>query len=231
MWKIVRSEFIYNKFSMIFLYVFILTIFSAVFASGWSSAEQDVPGLTTIMGVTLMVIHFLKILSRFTREKFDRIFIMLPISMFKIAVARLLFIITNWTILLLLFWLGLLIFRMDSFEMWIFWFMASITGIILSINAWPVIHRDLLFYLKEQYQKIILSIIYAAIFLCGSLILTSDGIHRYFPTIPLDSLLIIREKFGSFISSPIGALNLFAIGVGLSIFSVFIFHKRKFYLE
>lgn len=213
------------------MYTLLLIIFIAVFSSGWTSAERDVPGLATLMGVSLVAILLFRIFNKFGKEKFDRIHILLPIKMIQLALVRLFFIITNWLILLILFCIAFIIFRLNSYESWIIWFLISSTGIILAINAWPVIHRDLLYCLEDKYTKAILTGIYVIVTLIAATLFASRGMSRYLPSVSVDSINLIKENLSTLVFSAGGAIYSISFGVSLSILSLLIFHKRKSYLE
>lgn len=230
MWKLLKSEIEYQKLGLLLGILFVLFAAIGVLRWGWTSVNRDVPGLSTIMVTTNIVILFFRIL-RMIKEKSDRVYIQLPQSLQNIAWMRLLFILTFWLASSGIFWIALTIIRPQAIHVSIVWYLLSVTGLMMAANAFPFIHRDLRFYLTGKYQLLILTAIYVVVLMSVTLFFSVSAISRYFPFNPLEPVAQLKMYFDHFAWKPLGSLFFLLTGAGLTLSNLYIFNQRRSYLE
>jgi len=208
-----------------------LIVLTAVFGWGWSNPETDVHGLVSIMFVLLIFPLISQITQRIIKEKKDRLIAQLPVKLSYISIAKQLYIILFWLLFVALFSFGFLVFRSHEYDSWILYYLISVTGLVISVNTWSFIHRDLLFLVRQKYQKIIITLFYIILTAVIIILYSSGAVHRYFPNIPVDSFLILMNNFSQFSATPIGAITVFLAAVCFFITGVFIYRYRKSFLE
>ncbi len=230
MWHLVKAELEYHKFSIVFALLLITGIINAALAWGWESAGRDIPGLTKIMAVVTLVLWFLRLIRLF-KEKTERFHTILPVSGRKICLARNMFAPLIWLAMVAMFLLALIIIRPASIPAWTFWYLLSITGVVFAINAYPLLHHDLTFWLREKYQKLILTLISAAVILSTALLISTSAIQRYFPLAPLQPLMPLTTQMAEVNATPAGACLLLSLGLSLTYVDILVFQRRKHYLD
>jgi hypothetical protein len=227
---IIKAQFEYHKFSMALALIVIMGLDIGILGWGWTGIRPDIPGICTIMAVVVVVLWFFRVIWMI-KEKAERYHATLPIARGEIALARLLVIDLFWLTIFVLFWILFLIIRPQSFQLSIIWYSLSVTGILVAVNAYPFIHRDLFYCFTGLYQKVILTFIYVILLLLATLLFSLTAILRYFPDVPLDSAVPLHASFAELTWMPIGALFFLMLGFGLSYLSLIVFQKRKHYLE
>lgn len=227
---IIKAEFDYHKFSTLLTLIIILSLVMGILGWGWTGIRPDIHGIFTIMVVATVVLWFVRLI-RIIKDKLDRRLATLPIANRKIAIARILIIDIFWIAVFILFWLLFFILRPQEFQFQIIWYSISITGLLVAFNAYPFIHRDLLYYFVGKFQKIILTSIYIAIMLFVIFIFSFSAIQSYFPEISMDAVQSTRAPFAALIWTPAGAFFFLLLGAVVSYLSSIVFQKRKHYLE
>lgn len=228
MWKILLADYQNNRFTIMISLIIISIPIAVNQLQSWPTVAYDITGIRSLM-LAAIVLTYLLNFNRSGRQKNDRLRIMLPLPHRKIGVARLLFGISVWALLCLMLILGTANIRPYPTVI-IFRPLLAATGLVLILNAFPFILRDLFFCFPEKNLKSILAasyfLIILAVYFLGY-ILTS--------TIPYFTVL---QEFDAtkaslnqqLISTPaIIILNL--IGLVLSGCSIALFIRRKLYLE
>jgi hypothetical protein len=228
MLTIIKSYYIYHKYASLAAIVFVLLINLILALSGdWFEAQDDFPGLRVVWIAVVSILYLIfHVVSN--HEKRIRIHRILPISSFTIALSRLLSVLTFWIVTL--FILLLFNFVMNSSlpnAKWIF-DTAALTGFIATINAYPLIYRDLIAIPNSARGKIIISGIYASItiMISGFLVLSVPYLDAISPSY---IHLLGNELYYLYLSS-IGKLFLILLGICFSAISIILFTKRKTYL-
>jgi len=227
--KLLKAEFKYHlntigTASGIYLFIAIV-----VFSKEWRSPEQDGIGMLSIALTFTFLISMLRLLI-ITKEKKDRFMVLLPLSNYAIGLCRLLVGIIFWIGLLVIFYTLLFIFQNDDFRIWLIRYSIFLTGLWLIINAFPILHRDLNYYFESNYQKIMVGIIYVMIFIIGLFVFSSAALLRYFPSLPVDFFLSIREMLTND-PTLFNAIQYLIFGIILTILNAFIFARRKAYID
>jgi hypothetical protein len=230
MWRVLKSEIQNHWFSLLFFMTGFLIIAVIVFTSGWESAEKDIVGLSSIMFLPAIILIFSR-LSRMIREKFDRFLLLLPLGTWKIGLIRNLFGLMIWLTLLLIFLLGLLVFRFEVFDFSILWYMISLTGFFFVGNSMVLFYRDLSFCFISRYQRLIIGILYVAAIGIAINLFSVSAIQRYFPMAPIQTLIPVKMYFAQFSSSISGALFFLFLGILSVLIESWIFMRRRLYLE
>ena len=228
MWKILKSDLVNNKFILIVPCGVVLFGMIINVVLGWQNIEQDLPGVRTLMTsaiIVLLCFNFIK----YIREKRVRLISTLPLSIKKIAISRLLYILTIWTTSLFLYWICTSTARPYRIDI-IFWDTIAVTGLILIANAFPYFVRDVNFCINEKYKMIISSILFVFIFLVGYLLIFIFNVNEYSWNI-FQPLLPIRKTLLIFSSVSIGAIFFILIGLGFSALNILTFERRKSYVE
>lgn len=228
MWNILKADLMNNKLILIIPCGVVLFGMIINVVLGWQNVDLDVPGVRSLMTtaiIVLVIFNFIK----YIQEKRVRLISALPLSIKKIALARLLYILIIWTSYLILYWISTSTARPYRFDI-IFWDTLSVTGFILIANAFPYFFRDLNFCFKEKYKAVIISILLVLMFFIGYLLIFIFGVNEYswkifLPLLPLRKLLI------NFSTVSTGAIVFILIGLGFSALNVLTFERRKSYIE
>jgi hypothetical protein len=228
MWNILKADLMNNKLILIIPcgLVFFGMIINVIL--GWQNVELDLPGVRSLMTtaiIVLIIFNFIK----YIQEKRVRLISILPLSIKKVAVSRLLYIVFIWTSFLLLYWISSSTAKPYRFNI-IFWDTLSVTGLVLFVNAFPYFFPDFKFSFKEKYKTVVLTILLVLIFFIGYLLIFTFGINKYSWKI-FQPLLLLRNMLSSISSTSIGTLIFILIGLGFSALNIFTFERRKSYLE
>jgi hypothetical protein len=228
MWKILKADLIYNKLILIIPCVVVLFGMVINVLLGWQNVELDLPGVRSLMTtaiILLLIFNFIK----YIQEKRVRLISILPLSIKKVALSRLLYIIFIWTSFLVLYWISSSTAKPYRFNI-IFWDTLSVTGLVLFINAFPYFFPDFKFSFIEKYKTVVLKILLVLIFFIGYILIFSFGINEYSWKI-FQPLLLLQNMLASISFTPIGTFIFLLIGLGFSALNIITFERRKSYLE
>ncbi|MBC8181993.1 hypothetical protein H8E88_12820 [candidate division KSB1 bacterium] len=217
-----------NKLILIIPCGFVLFGMIINVALGWQNVELDLPGVRSLMTtaiIVLIIFNFIK----YIQEKRIRLISILPLSIIKVALSRLLYIVFIWTSFMVLYWISLSTAKPYRSNI-IFWDTLSVTGLILFVNTFPFFFRDFNFCFKEKYKAVILSILLVLMFFIGYILIFSFGISEYSWKI-FQPLLPLRKWLVSVSSTSIGAIIFILIGLGFSVLNILTFVHRKSYIE
>lgn len=229
MWKILKAELSYNKYVLVIPYGVVLYVIIANVSQGWSNVELNLPGVRAMMVVAAAVIFLFSIVT-FFKEKRERYFTLLPLSIRQIGISRLLFLITVWLSFILLFWISTLTVTPYQLST-ILWGTLSLTGFILMANAYIFIHRDLKFCSSGKFQKILITFFYPIMIIIGYLLwylLFAVPVPYFEFFKPLNTL---NEEFSNISTSLMGFSIFIVLGMSFTVLSVFVFKRRRSYLE
>lgn len=229
MWNLIKAELDYHRLGLTMVALLITGLFVLITGWVWSSLEIDGRGMIKLLIAANLLLWFTRFI-RMTKDKTDRHRLLLPICLRKIGLARILSGLTIWTILLLLFFIVLVLFRPASFQPWIVWYALSTSGAWLAVTALPLIFRDLTHIFTGKYQMLMLAGSYLLLVAALALIFVSAALLRYF-LVPLSTVLSLHTFFGDFNSTGSGAMMFMAVSLAASYGSVMIFQARKSFLE
>ncbi|KAA3617089.1 MAG: hypothetical protein D8M58_04165 [Calditrichaeota bacterium] len=229
MLQLLKAEFQYYKSSSIFyLAVFLIVDFAFI---GWGSdvIEKSYPGIRAAM-VLIMFGLLLMRQIKIQQEKTDRFYMILPISLNRISLLRIMFLTVFWIILFSLFWINNLIFSFNYLIGFLFWDLISLSGIVFAAISIPLLHRDLNITFQGKNQKLIIGSIYGLIIVLGYIFLmlffiVSDS------TEALNGFVQFRRIAHIMTSAGVGPLLILSAGSALLYLSMVIFQKRKTYLD
>ena len=229
MWKIIKADFKYQKFIFIIPYAIVLVAIIANVSQGWRQHEHDMQGVRTVMASMTGVIFLFKAF-KIAQEKRHRFITLLPLKQWKIALTRVLFIILIWLSFLVMYWLGTAIIRPYRADILI-WDTLSFTGLVLLANSVIFIYYDLLYTLTDIKQKVIPGFLFLLALVLGYIIFFLFGVDEQSWNIFKRFLLPYKSDFSSIVSNYIGAVISLSIGIMMTIFSVFIFGRKKTYTQ
>ncbi len=211
MWHILKTELDYTKEGLMFAYAITALFFIA--AAYWES--WDIFGFMANTTITYFIAMAI-LGSEAGGEKRTRFLAGLPISPLQFAMVDLLYV-TLFQLGMVLFWIGLLLFKPEETTPRTFWGMLSQNGLVLSVITIFIIHTHLGFYGEKKYTRINYGILLALALLVVGLV--------YFGHINA----VTRFLWRHFMSAS-GALASTLLWLGLSYLSVIVFVRRKSYL-
>ena len=236
MWRILKAEFSYHRIFVIIafsIHLLLLTFFSVTSFMKGSVEHDAIPGIIFLMGDITVVAAVFVILSRV--KAVGRFHVLLPVSVNTIGFSRILFVVIFWIALVTIMCFTLLTLKMKTLEIQHNNFVSILpyeilayTGFILILNANYLISRDIGHCIRRKYTiftiadnhipGILLSLVYAVITLTVA-------------NIRMNSIEPACTIILSAVLSPAGAVSLLTGGVLMSYLSVFVFVKRKSYLQ
>jgi len=212
MWHILKTEIDYTKEGLMFAYA--ITVLFFIAAAYWESWN-----LFSFMANTAITYFIAMAIlgSEADGEKRTRFLAGLPISPRQFAMVDLLYV-TLFQLGMVLFWIGLLLFKPEEATPRTFWGMLSQNGLVLSVITIFIIHTHLSFFGAKKYTRLNYVILLA-------LILAAAGV-AYFG----DGKAVARFLWRHYMSVS-GALASTLLWLGLSYLSLIIFVRRKSYLK
>ncbi|MGH7598135.1 MAG: hypothetical protein ACREOI_17420 [bacterium] len=212
MWHILKTELDYTKEGLLFAYAITLLFFCA--ALYWESWNI----FSFMANTTITYFIAMAILgSEADGEKRTRLLAGLPITPHQLAMVDLVYV-TLFQLGMVVFWIGLLLFKPEEAIPRTFWGMLSQNGLVLSVITIFIIHTHLGFYGAKKYTRLNYGILLALALLVVGLV--------YFGHINAVARFLWRHFM-----SVSGALISTFLWLGLSYLSVIIFVRRKSYLE
>jgi hypothetical protein len=222
MWRIIKAELDYLRPVILLVVAVWFALDLAIVIWGWQNFARDYNGTRTILFTSAMVLWFFRFI-RVAAEKTNRLHITLPVTIPRIAVSRACVYLTVWLVMLCLHWGTLLAFRFDELEPSVCFDLIGMTGVILVLNAIPLIHRDLINILSGAAVLALLTIGFAVLFAAT---FTAASILPRF-----DALVEVRSTADAFRMSPGGASFTLLIGAALTYLSVVTYRFRKAYTD
>ena len=227
--QLLKAEYTYYRFSTTGLFlIFLVTQFFFI-TSGYNVVEKSYPALRSVMILAIVVLVIIRHIQ-INREKTDRHLSTLPVALNKIALIRFVFLASFWVILLSVFWISLLLLRYNSAEQFMIWDTISITGLVFTFVAIPLIYRDLNHTFLQKKQRYLMTIIYMLFAVLGYFFLIA-----FFVGPNTSNDLIFIELVSYFVigitHDALGAIIVLCSGLVLLILSKHTFIKRKSYLS
>jgi hypothetical protein len=211
MWHILKTELDYTKEGLMFAYAITALFFMA--AAYWESWNifSFMSSTTITYFITMAILG-----SEADGEKRTRFLAGLPTTPRQLAMVDLVYV-TLVQLGMVLFWIGLLLFKSEEAIPRTFWGMLSQNGLVLSVITIFIIHTHLGFYGAKKYTRLNYGILSALALLLVGLV--------YFGHISAVARFLWRHFM-----SVSGALASMLLWLGLSYLSVIIFVRRKSYL-
>jgi hypothetical protein len=225
MLRILKAEIINDKLRIVMVYIFSIISFITIWY-GVKWERNRAPLAMMMMVVATLILGFICEKKRIAQKR-GRLYVALPISIQQIGFFHLIYPFFAWLSIGILYFLSY--FILQNFSSNILTTpstlqMLTLNGMILIVNACYLLTRDLRIAFDKKYHRMFMSIFWVLIYLVALLpfyIMTNSfgifGEHT--------SLQIYLDEMSK---SPIG-INV--VGLILSGFSLFVFLRRKSYLE
>ncbi|MFC1508691.1 hypothetical protein ACFL60_03275 [Candidatus Omnitrophota bacterium] len=231
MWHIVKAELHYNyKIVMIPLVFINIFLALAFITSGKIRLGTDIVGVPSVALVLTAAAAFIIMVDR-AKTKRNRFMAVLPVSVRSIGISHYVSLYIFWTCILAIFCCTLKIFRPEAMVGDITLTMFTFNGIYLYFSATYTMSRDLAYYFRRPVGKAGINIVLsteAYIPLFNFLLLL------YFVLLPTPYLGIkppFYVDIVQFMFSLTGAIVLNIFGLCLVIAGVYIYSRRKSFLE
>ncbi|MFC1508690.1 hypothetical protein ACFL60_03270 [Candidatus Omnitrophota bacterium] len=241
MWKLLKAEFSYNKYSLFFVCLMIyglVIVFSRslptiTFLRFMDCCEANHFKLMHIL-FTAQFIFVVALLIAGNVSKRDRRHTLLPLSFREIGLSRLLGMLIIWVVLLMLYSLNHLIFNESPFTQFAVWGVLSLNGFVLILISLFHTAYDVQFYYirknnifnihNDIFFKILIAVFaYLFWFFSNTLYDMNSFIWEFVSTYTLLSRHVFFSLYGSVI------LNL--AGIGMLYMNIVVFTRRRSYLS
>jgi hypothetical protein len=226
MWKLIKAELSYNKNALLIGLLCSILFFVYFLSVKFKHEEKGFIFMMILLlipgGIAAGILAGMG--ARRYREKRERLFALLPVSLKRIALARTLLPLLLWIGIVILFWITILIFRLYSIELRMVWIMLALNGLFLGIIPTEFMQHDVQYYFMRKSQKILWwsLILFRVLASLITLSLISEIMEILQPLRPLADYVFF---------SPWGVLGLNVFAVLVIYLGVVVFEKRKSYAE
>ncbi|MBN2009762.1 hypothetical protein JW960_10505 [candidate division KSB1 bacterium] len=226
MWHILKADFRYHFKILLLPCALFLTGIIVNIIKRWSGPDSNILGMKIIL-VTMspLAVYFIY-LNRY-QENRNRLWVLLPISIRRIATIRLSLVWIIWSAFMLILWGASFSIRPYPEDLLI-WDMLSAIGFILIINSFPYLIMDLKVAFLSKYTHRILMLIYILM-----LIVFYYSFFIFTNNLKVANLFQIPAAFNEYLIHSLStagvALILLLLGIGSSIGTIVAFQKRKIY--
>jgi hypothetical protein len=237
MWRLFISEFFYNKRILSFLIG--VSFFNLIAIHNWPLISGETPpnmntGYLSISHIFYYFVIAILMMTWFNKEKKERLYIQLPITVIKIGILRLLIFITYWIILLALLYCFTYMSKYYSVDQTTILSVISQTGIAFSIFSLFFYWQDLRGHISgknktsHSLKRKIIGTIAIVLTLMFGFIATAGIVHNY----------QIQDKFGAasidiwkwIYKSQAGAIIFFTTSLLMALLTIVTYRKRKSYI-
>lgn len=225
MWKLLKAEISYDRSRLLIVFVFCLASLSTIwFGVKW---ERNVSPMTMlILFISAFVAVYAGEQGRINNKR-DRMHVSLPVSLWQTGFSHLIYPIFVWIAILIVYDVSYFILESISGATRIkpgFPQILTLSGLFLIVNATVLLARDLSRTFAKKSQQIMIYMTWYLLFI-GALLpfyILTNFLGVFGENTPLQSFL------SSLTQSPSGFLLL---GVGLSLASVYVFMRRRAYVQ
>lgn len=225
MWKLIKAELVHGKERIL---AFTLTYVIFVFVTlTWVRWERN------RIGSILLFLFLMPLVATYGGEKWrseqkrDRLHGLLPVSPVRIGLSHLFLPVCLFVLMLCLYFIVIHIFRSLSVNLkngpTALQILAA-SGLVLIVSAAGLLYRDLRTFAIKKYQRFLLHLFWWMIYLCALL--------------PFYIVMNFFDWFGenTALQHSIASLGtrphvLLMPGIGLSMLSLYVFAKRKSYVD
>lgn len=227
MWRLIKAEFVYNRALLLFGCFFTSIPFFLYFVF-WKYKYEEISLIFMMIclvipgGIAAGILAGMG--SRRYKERRERLYVLVPLSLKQIGMARALLPFLLWITIVFLFWIIVMIFRPYYLELKMVWMTLSLTGLFLGLISTKYMQHDVQFYFFEKYQKYIWGSLLLFKVLASLLVLSliSEVLRFLYPLRPLAEHIFF---------TPWGAFGLILFALIVTYLSVIAFAKRKSYVE
>ena len=223
MWKLIKAELSYFRYSIFTAFVIAFLFLLIMLITG------DIANLT-FSYLLLGVMVYMFLLARWGhymvyKENLERMYAQLPLSMRTIGLARIASGWILWLGFLCMFAIPFILFPKSLNSNFSIWSIVVINGIVLMLNVSQLIWHDFLFYSRLNRRKFIAYLFYIP------LILGLFGIIYILTATTFPGLLQMQHKMQNYFFNPSGALYVNAFGIILTGLSYYLYINRNSYLS
>jgi len=226
MWRLIKAEFVYNRALLLFACFCSIPFF--IYFAFWKYKYEEISLIFMMVclvipgGIAAGILAGMG--SRRYKERRERLYVLMPLSLKQIGMARAFLPILLFISIVLLFWIIVLIFNPYNLELKMVWMTLSLTGLFLGLIPTEYMQHDVQFYFLGKNQKFLwLSLLLFRVF--ASLLvlsLISEALRFLYPLKPLAEHIFL---------TPWGAFGLILFALIVTYLSVIAFAKRKSYAE
>ena len=228
MWKILKAQINYNKMVLIFCLLVIFVVIIPFIVQGWKVPEKSYPALRAVL-FAMTAFVFLSNSVKYMKEKRDRFFHKLPLKLWEFGAARLTFVLLFWFSLMLLVCITFII-RNSIFNYTYLCDLLSQTGFIMFMIGVVFFVRDIAFVFNFRNKRIIAGVLNFIIVICVYILFMLFVVSKNAMEIS-SSLISIKTEFNQLIGSSSGAVLFLLIGSTMLLISIFVFSRRKTFIE
>ena len=226
MWKILKSQFVYNKLILTGCFLFSLAVILAFIIQGWQDINKSYPALRAAL-FAMTVIVFFSSFVRNSKQKRDRFFHKLPVKVWQLGITRLMFVLLFWICLMILVSIAFII-RASIFNDKILMDLLSQTGFIFCLFGLVFIIKDIPYVLFFKKIRLLVGVInFIAIISCYLLFMLFIVSKNAMENSP--SLIPVKNGFNQFITSYLGSVFFLVLGMTMVVMSFYVFSKRKIF--
>jgi hypothetical protein len=225
MWRLLKAEILYDRSRLLIVFVFFLTCLVTIwFGVKW---ERNVAPMTMlILYVSALVAVYAGEGSRINNKR-DRMHVALPLSLWKIGFSHLIYSLFVWLAFLILYRGSYFVLELISGATRTIPSpvqILTLSGLFLIVNAIVLLVRDLSRIFTNRSQQNLVYLVGYLLFI-GAL-LPFYIVMNFFGAFGENTRL--QSQMSSLSESPTGFLIL---GFGLSLISVFVFMRRRSYVQ
>ncbi len=225
MWRLLKAESGYDGLRIVMSFFLCTAAFLAIwFGVRWE--RNRVPLMLLMMMILTLSAVYAGEKNR-TIQKRDRLHVLLPVSLWHIGIAHLLYPIIVLLCIYILLFLSLLmaqLFIKYSLTMPSHMHMLTLTGLVLIVNAVILLYRDLRMTFTRRHQRFLVFLFWFLVYL-GAL-LPFYVITNFFGLFGENTP--VQRFLSRLLESPAGFL---VVGLFLSVISVIFFAERKSYAD
>jgi hypothetical protein len=226
MWKLLKAEFIYDRFVIGIGFSLVLTVSVVFLLLGGSDLPKSIPAYRAVLFCSAAIV-WLTALVKLQKEKRERMHSLVPVTRHTTGLSRQLYLILFWSVIASLYLLCNWIVKGNRLGPADLLVLASITGMVLLANALTFLQKDLRYLFTGKFAKLILSVLFF-ILICAGYFIFIISVMSFEVRPSFDAL---RIEMRTLFFSGWGALFLSILGLGFAALDHWVFLKRKTYLE
>lgn len=227
MWRLLLSEWEYNRIILVTTGVFYLSLGAAYSIWGGREPGAEMRAFRVLVIFCVSVVWLFQILRK-QKERIDRLHSLLPVSRLNVALFRLFFLTGFWVVLMSIFTASRLVSATDVSRGLLGRDVVSFSGIFLLANGITLISRDHRYSALNRFWMTAVRILVALFFISGYLLFILHGALRNELGFILNDL---NHVFRAAYYSVPGSLCILSAGLLCSWLSVVVYIRRIDYRE
>mgnify|MGYP006971762947 CR=1 FL=1 len=230
MWLIIKSQFEYQKGVYITIASIIAILALLIFTLAGPKAVEEFAHVIGLASAAIAIAWFIRIM-KFAREHALKFFCRLPVSTFRVGVARMsvLFIFIVLLILSIVAFFAILHSRdLNGRHVQL---AASVVGMLVFFNAFFYLFNDAQFVFTKKWQRLLTTILFVVIMLVALLIVDANAFARYLPTLKMQPWQKINQLVVDSLKTTLGMTITLTAGLITTVLEMYLFNRRKSYIE